>query len=79
MKKDTYFNKIKEIRDKAINASATVISAPSVMKSKLSQSRGDLKYEAAKTIKSVKGMPDYDSDGNITEGFKVRNSYKKGK
>lgn len=79
MKESTFLNKIKQIRDKAAAPLATVISAPAVMKSKMSQAKSDLQYDAMKMKNSTKNMPDYDSDGNITEGFKVRNSYKKGK
>lgn len=77
MKMNTWFNKIKQIRDTAAKPLAAVISAPAVMKSKVSQSSADLKYNAAKMKNSTKNMPDYDSSGNVTEGFKVKNSYKK--
>lgn len=79
MKESTFLNKIKQIRDKAAAPIATVLSAPAVMKSKMQQTTADLKFNAMKAKNSAKNMPDYDSDGNITEGFKVRNSYKKGK
>lgn len=76
MKTETYFNKMKAIKDKAVSAAAAVISAPAVMKSKMSQSGADLKFEAMKMRNSAKNMPDYNSDGGVTEGFRMKNSYR---
>lgn len=66
MKESTFFNKIKQIRDKAVDP----------LKNKVNQARNELKADAESLKKGTKGMPDYDADGNVTPAFKLKNSYK---
>lgn len=79
MKTNTYFNKIKEIRDKATSAASTIGAAiptpsrPSTIISAISKNKGDSQYKALKSANSIpKSAPDYNPDGSVTDYFKTR-------
>jgi len=55
MKKNTFYKKIDSIRNKAINATATAIAAPKILKSKRIQ--GIVKSEIS-AIKEARGYKD---------------------
>lgn len=71
MKKSAYYKKIDNIRKKAINASANVISAPAQIKSKYISARADSETKTIKNARKYKGMPDF-IDGKPSEGYKAR-------
>lgn len=71
MKAKTFARQMDNIRKGAINATATVLSAPSVLKSRISQASGNADFKALKTANGYKGAPDFDN-GVPTDAFKAR-------
>ena len=55
-----------------VNATANVLSAPAVIKSGLKQRKNKIATLRLKDAQKFKGMPDFDDEGNVTEGFKAR-------
>lgn len=62
----------KAIKDKVIDKTANVISAPSRLKSKLKQKRAESDYKVLKGARSYKGAPNFDDEGRPTDAFKMR-------
>jgi len=73
MKTSTYLNKMKSIRDKASAPVANIIAAPAMIKSKMSQSKSTANFNVLKQANAIpKNAPDYNSNGDVTDTFKVK-------
>lgn len=71
MKKSTYYKKIDNIRKKAINATANVISAPARAKASYVKKRSDNEVKILKNARNSKGAPKF-YKGKPTEAFKYK-------
>jgi len=72
MKKETLLNKMKAIRDKAINTTATIIAAPAIIKSKRSIAQSTRDFNTLREARKYKGAPEYDNSGRVTDALKAR-------
>lgn len=61
-----------DIRKGAVNATASALSAPSVIRSKLSQAKAGSDFRVLKNANGYKGSPDRDADGSISDAFRAR-------
>lgn len=72
MRASNFYKKMGSFGKGVTDKVATVMAAPAIIKSKISQSRSGSNARILKEANSYKGAPDYDGSGKITDAFKVR-------
>ena len=72
MKISTYNNKLKMIRDKAIDKTSDVLSAPARIKAKRVIKRSGKDAEILKKVRQFKNVPNFTKDGKPSDALKYK-------
>ena len=72
MRASTFYKKMGSFGKGVVDKVSTVMAAPTVIKSKMSRTKSGINADVLRQANMYKGAPDRDSNGNMSDAFKVR-------
>ena len=72
MRASDFYKKMGSFGKGVVNKVSTAMAAPSIIKAKITKTNSGINADVLRQANALKGAPDRDSSGAMTDAFKVR-------